>query len=61
MEDPATGITIKMPNQPFRFLGTPGKVRFPGLPLGSANEVIMNDLLGYTRDQIREMTENKVI
>ncbi len=61
MEDPATGVTIKMPNQPFRFLGTPGKVRFPGLPLGSANEVIMNDLLGYTRDQIREMTKNRVI
>jgi crotonobetainyl-CoA:carnitine CoA-transferase CaiB-like acyl-CoA transferase len=61
MEDPATGVTIKMPNQPFRFLGTPGKVRFPGLPLGSANEVIMNDLLGYTRDRIREMTENRVI
>ena len=40
---------------------TPGKVRFPGLPLGAANEVILNDLLEYTPDQIRQMIENKVI
>lgn len=61
MQDPATGITMKMPNLPFRFLATPGRVRFPGLPLGSANEVILNDLLDYTPDQIREMIEKKVI
>lgn len=61
IEDPATGVTIKMPNQPFRFLGTPGRIRFPGLPLGSANEVILNDLLDYSQDQIQEMIETRVI
>ena len=61
MEDPATGVPLKMPNQPFRLLGTPGKVRFPGLPLGAANEVILSDLLEYTQDQIQVMIQTKVI
>jgi formyl-CoA transferase len=61
MEDPATGVNFKMPNLPFRFLSTPGKVRFPGLPHGAANEVILKDLLQYTDDQIQEFIQNKVI
>jgi len=61
LDDPATGVPLKMPNQAFRFQATPGKVRFAGLPLGAANEVILSDLLGYTPDQIRDMTQNKVI
>jgi crotonobetainyl-CoA:carnitine CoA-transferase CaiB-like acyl-CoA transferase len=61
MEDPATGVPLKMPNQPFRFLATPGKVRFAGLPLGAATEVILNDLLGYTPEQIRKMMQSNVI
>ncbi len=30
-------------------------VRFPGLPLGAASEVILSDLLQYAQDQIQEM------
>ena len=54
IEDPATGTSLKIPNVPFRLLGTPGRVRFTGLPVGSANEVIYRDLLGYTEDQIQK-------
>jgi crotonobetainyl-CoA:carnitine CoA-transferase CaiB-like acyl-CoA transferase len=61
MIDPATGVHLKMPNLPFRLSGAPGKVRFPGLPQGAANEVILNDLLQYTQDQIQDMIQNKVI
>jgi crotonobetainyl-CoA:carnitine CoA-transferase CaiB-like acyl-CoA transferase len=61
MEDPATEVLLKMPNLPFRLAGTPGRVRFPGLPQGAANEVILSDLLQYTQDQIRDMVQNKVI
>ena len=61
MEDPATEVLLKMPNLPFRLLGTPGRVRFPGLPQGAANEVILSDLLQYTQDQIQDMIQNKVI
>ena len=52
IEDPATGVLLKMPNVAFKMLATPGKIRFPGLPLGSANEVIYKDLLGYSDEEI---------
>jgi crotonobetainyl-CoA:carnitine CoA-transferase CaiB-like acyl-CoA transferase len=61
MEDPATEVPLKMPNLPFRLLGTPGRIRFPGLPQGAANEGILKDLLQYTLDQIQDMIQNKVI
>ena len=50
--DPATGETIPFPNIPIRFSATPGAVRFPGLPMGAANEVVLQDLLGYTPAEI---------
>lgn len=56
LEDPATKLTLKIPNLAFRLKDTPGKIRFPGLPQGSANEVIFKDLLGCTENQIQEIT-----
>jgi crotonobetainyl-CoA:carnitine CoA-transferase CaiB-like acyl-CoA transferase len=55
IEDPATGQELKIPNVPFRMLGSPGRIRFPGLPLGSANEVIYRDLLGYSGEELEKM------
>ena len=55
LEDPLTGQLLKIPNVPFRLLATPGRIRFPGLPLGSANAVIYRDLLGYSEVDIRQM------
>jgi crotonobetainyl-CoA:carnitine CoA-transferase CaiB-like acyl-CoA transferase len=57
IEDPVTGIPIRMPNVPFRILGAQGKIRFPGLPQGVANEVIYEDLLGYPPEQIRKLKD----
>jgi hypothetical protein len=31
------------------------KLRFPGLPMGSANQVVYRDLLGYNQDQIDQL------
>jgi len=53
--DPATGTPLQIPNVPFRLHDTPGRIRFPGLPLGSANAVIYRDLLGYSEADIRRM------
>ena len=61
IEDPATGTMLKLPNLPFRMAGTPGKIRFPGLPLGSANAVIYRDLLGYPAEEIERLREEKAI
>lgn len=59
--DPASGRTFSMPAVPIRLLQTPGEIRFPGLPMGSANEVIYQDLLGYAVKEIHEMAANGVI
>jgi crotonobetainyl-CoA:carnitine CoA-transferase CaiB-like acyl-CoA transferase len=59
--DPASGRTFSMPAVPIRLLQTPGEIRFPGLPMGSANEVIYQDLLGYSVGEIHEMAANGVI
>jgi len=61
MEDPVTGVMIKIPNVVFRMMGSPGKIRFPGLPHGSANEVIYGDLLGYSDEEIRKFREENSI
>lgn len=55
--DPATGETIPFPSVPIRFSATPGAVRFPGLPMGAANEVILQDLLGYTPAEIAALED----
>jgi crotonobetainyl-CoA:carnitine CoA-transferase CaiB-like acyl-CoA transferase len=61
IEDPATGVMLTMPNIAFRMLATPGKIRFAGLPLGSANEVIYTDLLGYSDEEIANFKDTGVI
>ena len=61
IEDPVTGEMLKLPNLPFRLLGSPGQIRFPGLPVGSANDAVFGTLLGYSRDRIAEFRENSII
>lgn len=39
VEDLNNGVMLRIPNFPFRFLNTPYRIRFPGLPLVSANRV----------------------
>ena len=50
--DPASGKTIPFPEAPIRMSATPGKVRFPGLPMGAANQVILQDVLGYSAEDM---------
>jgi crotonobetainyl-CoA:carnitine CoA-transferase CaiB-like acyl-CoA transferase len=59
--DPATGTPLQIPNLPFRLQATPGRIRFPGLPLGSANAVIYRDLLGYSETDIAQMKASGAI
>jgi crotonobetainyl-CoA:carnitine CoA-transferase CaiB-like acyl-CoA transferase len=61
IEDPATGTRLRMPDVPFRLSGSPGRIRFPGLPHGSANAVIYEDLLGYAPEKIEKLREAKAI
>ncbi|MFH1241350.1 MAG: CoA transferase [Pseudomonadota bacterium] len=61
IEDPATGTLLKIPNVPFRLLDAPGRIRFPGLPFGSANEVIYKELLGYSSEEIEHFKASGAI
>ena len=58
--DPVSGVELKMPDVPFRMgdnsdRNKKSKLRFPGLPMGSANQVVYRDLLGYNQDQIDQL------
>ncbi|MBI5968002.1 MAG: CoA transferase [Deltaproteobacteria bacterium] len=59
--DPVSGTPLSLPAVPIRFSQIPGEIRFPGLPMGSANEVIYQDLLGYSMEEIRQMRVKGVI
>ncbi len=59
--DPVAGRKISFPEIPIRLLKTPGRIRFPGLPMGAANEVIYQDLLGYKAEEVAEMKAQGVI
>lgn len=61
VEDPATGIKLKMPDIAYRMMGAPAKIRFAGLPAGSANEVIYQDLLGYAAEDIERFKKEGAI
>ena len=53
--DPASEKTLSFPGVPIRFAENPGRVRFPGLPMGAANGVVLGDLLGYSPGAIEEL------
>jgi crotonobetainyl-CoA:carnitine CoA-transferase CaiB-like acyl-CoA transferase len=59
--DPVTDKKFRIPDVPIRLQHTPGEIRFPGLPLGAANEVIYQDLLGYSAEQLEELKNSNVI
>ena len=61
LDDPTTGKKLRLPGVPIRLPGSPGKIRFPGLPFGAANEVVYQDLLGYSARQLEELRSKKVI
>ncbi len=61
LNDPVTGKALRMPDVPIRLPSSPGEIRFPGLPMGAANEVVYQDLLGYSPAQLEELKLKKVI
>jgi crotonobetainyl-CoA:carnitine CoA-transferase CaiB-like acyl-CoA transferase len=52
--DPASERSIPFPETPIRLSATPGQIRFPGLPMGAANEVVLEDLLGYRPEEVAD-------
>ena len=59
--DPTSGRSLPLPQPAIRMTATPGRVHFPGLPMGAANEAVLGDLLGYTQEQITGLKSSGVI
>ena len=59
--EPSTGKTLRMPDVPIRLPNSTGEIKFPGLSFGAANEVVYQDLLGYSAEQLRELESKKII
>jgi crotonobetainyl-CoA:carnitine CoA-transferase CaiB-like acyl-CoA transferase len=59
--DPVTGKTLPFPASPIRLRPVPPEIRFPGLPMGAANEFVLQDLLGYPPEEIEKMKAEKVV
>lgn len=52
---------IKMQNVVPKLSITPGKVKWPGLPLGKNNEQVLKELLGLDDNEIGILRKNKII
>ncbi len=61
VSDPVTGKTLSFPTGPIRLRKTPACIQYPGLPMGAANEYVLQDLLGYRSEEVDQMKEEKVI
>ena len=59
--DPVTGKTLSFPAGPIRLRKTPACIQYPGLPMGAANDYVLQNLLGYTAEEVAKMKEEKVI
>lgn len=60
LRHPAAGI-VKVPNFPVRFSETPGRVLMAAPQIGEHNDEILGRLLGYSKEEIKELEEERVI
>ena len=61
VSDPVTGKTFSFPASPIRLRHAPPRIQYPGLPMGGANDYVLQDLLGYPAEEVGRMKEEKVI
>jgi len=61
VQDPVTGKALSFPANPIRLHGAPPEVQFPGLPMGAAIEFVLEDLLGYSAEEVATMKTEKVV
>jgi crotonobetainyl-CoA:carnitine CoA-transferase CaiB-like acyl-CoA transferase len=59
--EPVTGKTLLFPGNPIRMPPISPEVRFPGLPMGAAIEFILEDLLGYSAEEVAQMKTEGVV
>jgi crotonobetainyl-CoA:carnitine CoA-transferase CaiB-like acyl-CoA transferase len=57
----ADGRSTQVTGIPMKLSATPGSVRTPSPEIGSANEYVLGDLLGYTRAERDELIADKAV
>ncbi|MCX5909579.1 MAG: CoA transferase [Deltaproteobacteria bacterium] len=57
VREPVSGKTISFPANPIRLRPAPPEIQFPGLPMGAANEYVLQDLLGYAPEDVANISE----
>ena len=55
VQEPVTGKTLLFPANPIRLQGVSPEIQFPGLPMGAAIEFVLEDLLGYSAEEVAKM------
>ena len=55
VQDPVTGKTLLFPSNPIRLHPVSPEIQFPGLAMGAANEFVLEDLLGYSPEEVAKM------
>jgi crotonobetainyl-CoA:carnitine CoA-transferase CaiB-like acyl-CoA transferase len=55
VQDPVTGKSLLFPTSPIRLHPVSPEIQFPGLPLGAASEFVLEDLLGYSPEEVAKM------
>ena len=55
------GATTQVTGVPARLSETPGSIRTPSPPIGSANDYVLGDLLGYSVAERATLIEEKAI
>ena len=56
-----TAGTIRSPGFPVKLSKTPGTIRMPAPLLGQHNEEILTQMLGYSKEQVKELRKEGVI
>jgi CoA:oxalate CoA-transferase len=59
--DQAISGKVKTPGSLFKFSKTPGNLNFPAPLLGENNHEILSNMLGYTEEQITELSNEGVL
>lgn len=61
VQEPVSGKALSFPANPIRLQMAPPEVQFPGLPMGAANEYVLEDLLGYSAEEVAQMKSEGAI
>ena len=61
VQEPVSGKTIAFPFNPIRMVANPPDMQFPGLPMGAANEYVLQELLGYGPEEVAKIKAEGVM